>query len=125
MILDLTLSYFQEWTIWLNPIEETFKWIELKGILHWTDGDAPIKATVDMLIEKKILKQNEYDGIFNQFCYVKSYLSSQPNIFESWNLSNCSIENRWVHIFSHLKEKSLSFDKISKLVEYCLMIPGD
>lgn len=120
----MTLEYFEKWTVWLEPITKTFKWIELTNMLHWSDGEAPIKATVVLLTSKAVLQQDEFNDIFTDFSHVKSYLCSQPNIIDEWNSARVSIEDRWLRIFSHLNTNSVSFKKFAKLVEYALMIPG-
>lgn len=108
----------------LLPIVPLFKWIELREMPMWSSGEAPIQKFVNYLIERKCLESKEIDQLFTEFSNVKSYLKSQPNIFNEWEQNHTSIIDRWGSIFAHLKKQSLPFKVFFKLVEYVFVIPG-
>lgn len=95
----------------------------------WSTGDSRVKMTANMLLERKVLQQSEFDTLFNELITVKVYLKSQPmvnekTVFDIWNEDNLPIEKRWLHISADLRKKSVSHSVFAKLVEYALMIPG-
>lgn len=106
------------------PLATTFKWIELREMLLWSSGEAPIQKFAHYLMEQKCLEAKDIDKIFTEFSHVKSYLKSRSGIFDEWNESNTPILERWQNVFSHLKQQSLSFDTFIKMVEYVFVIPG-
>lgn len=90
----------------------------------WSSGDAPIQKFAHYLIEKKFLESTELNQLFTEFSNIKSYLKSQPDIFNEWEKNNTSIVDRWTNIFEHLKKQSLPFKVFFKLVEYVFVVPG-
>lgn len=123
------MTYLETWSIHLKPLVETFKWIELREMPVWATGAFPVKDTANMLVEKKIIKQEEYNLVFNELVHVKAYLKGQPlvnekSIFDIWNENNTKLEERWLQIFSNLRKNSVSYETFAKLIEYALMIPG-
>lgn len=120
----MSLDYFDKWTVWLEPIVTTFKWIELREMPQWSDGQHPIKSTVDLLMEKKIIQRQEHDQIFADYGHIKTFLKAQPNIYKEWNDSKVSIQKRWMHVFAYLKSNGTSFENFAKIIEYAMMIPG-
>lgn len=123
--LDMTVSYINEWSVWLEPTISTFKWIEMREMPLWSTGDSPIQKSAQMLVDKKILPQEEFNALFADFGNIKAYSKSLPNIFENWNDHNTRIEDRWVQTFSSLKQSGVSYGTFAKLVEYVLMLPGN
>ncbi|XP_055307724.1 uncharacterized protein LOC129571876 [Sitodiplosis mosellana] len=126
---NISVTYLETWGVHLKPLVDTYSWIELREMPLWSTLESPVKNTADMLLAKKLIKQEEYNTVFNEFVNVKTYLKSVPvvdrkTIFEIWNEKHASIEDRWLEVFSNLKKKSASYKVFSKLVEYALMMPG-
>lgn len=90
----------------------------------WSSGDAPIQKFAHYLIEKKFLESTELNQLFTEFSNIKSYLKSQPDIFNEWEKNNTSIVDRLKNVFEHLKKQSLPFKVFFKLVEYVFVVPG-
>lgn len=114
----------EKWIVWLEPIVESFAWIELREMPQWSDGPNPVNRTVNLLIQKKIIQPQDYDQMFIDFGNIKTFLKGQPNIFDEWNKSKLPIQKRWMFIFANLKSSGISFDKFAKVVEYLMMMPG-
>lgn len=114
----------KKWAKHILPLATTFKWIELRDMLFWSSGDAPVEKFAHYLIQQKCLEKEDLDQLFVEFSNVKSYLKNDPNIFNEWNTNNTPIVERWQNVFSNLKQKSLPFNVFAKLVEYVFVIPG-
>lgn len=123
--LDLSQSYLNKWLSNLLPVADTFHWIELRDILLWSTGNAPVKDSANLLLEKGFLQTKDFDQLFAEFTHVKNFLKGNPDILKEWNENNTPIVDRWMRVFSHLKQQSLSFSVIFQLVEYVLVIPGE
>lgn len=91
----------------------------------WSTGSSPVKASAELLVERKCLKTEEFNKMFEEFTYVKTYLKNRPNIFEDWNEKNTPFVDRWMEIMTHFKQNSLSFIVFIKLIEYVVVLPGD
>lgn len=95
----------------------------------WSTGESPVKNTVHMLVDKKIIKQEEFNVIFEELIHIKTYLKNQPltdgkSIFDIWNEKHVKLEQRWLKIFADLRSKSVSYRVFAKIIEYVLMIPA-
>lgn len=120
----------ETWAVHLKPLIETYKWIELREMPVWSTGESSVKDTADMLLNKKILKTEEYKVVFDEMINIKTYLKSMPlengqTIFDNWNEKKTPLEQRWLHIFAELRKKSVSYTVFTKMVVYTLMIPGN
>jgi hypothetical protein len=120
----------ETWAVYLQPLIETYIWIELREMPVWSTGESPVKDTADMLLKKKVIKAEEYKVVFDEMINIKTYLRSVPlengrTIFDKWNQKNTPLEQRWLHIFAELRKKSVSYAVFAKMVEYTLMIPGN
>lgn len=129
-ILDISVTYLEKYAVHFKPLIETYKWIELREMPLWATGESPVKNTADMLLTKNIIKKEEYDVVFNEMINVKTYLKSVPlveqkSIFDIWNEKCTMVEERWMEVFSALRNKSVSYVVFSKMIEYALMIPGN
>lgn len=71
----------EKWIVWLEPIVESFAWIELREMPQWSDGPNPVNRTVNLLIQKKIIQPQDYDQMFIDFGNIKTFLKGQPNIY--------------------------------------------
>lgn len=60
----------------------------------WSTGEAPIQKFAHYLIEQKCLESKELDQLFTEFSNIKSYLKSQPDIFDEWEKYYTPIVNR-------------------------------
>lgn len=60
--------------------------------------------------------------VFDKFSCVQNYVSSEKK-FE-WKESQMSAGDGWVEIFKFFNEKMIQFENISKIVEFCLCLPG-
>lgn len=103
----------------------TFDWIELRTMPSWSTGSSSIEASSKLLIDRKCLKQEEIDRMFDEFTHIKSYLKGRQNVFDEWNEKNLPFVDRWMEIFAHMKQKSVPFGNFTKLIEYVLVMPGD
>lgn len=121
---DLSAAYIKNWSKHILPFATTFKWIELRDMLVWSSGDAPVQKYAHYLIEQNCLESKDLDQLFTEFSHIKAYLKSRPNIFNEWNENNTPIVDRWQNVFAHLKQQLLPFNVFVKLVEYVLVIPG-
>lgn len=121
-ILDISVTYLEKYAVHFKPLIETYKWIELREMPLWATGESPVKNTADMLLTKNIIKKEEYDVVFNEMINVKTYLKSVPlveqkSIFDIWNEKCTMVEERWMEVFSALRNKSVSYVVFSKMIE--------
>lgn len=126
---DISVTYLETWAVHLKPFTETYNWIELKELPVWSTGESPVKATVKMLLDKKIIAEEENQAVFDELVNIKMHLKSVPlvngkSIFDIWNEKHAPLEHRWLEVFTQLRKKSVSYERFAKIVEYALMIPG-
>lgn len=108
-----SINYLNEWTKWLDDVK-VFAWVPLNTIVKWND----VECAALWMTGRNYFNANDMDKLFNQFSIMAVYVQENAT-----SLKEKSIENRWVAIFQHFKQKSMAFTELLKVVEFALVIP--
>lgn len=110
-----TLKYLNDWTEWLNDIE-VFRWVRLRSKLNWND----VECSALWMVSRKYFSEDDMTGLFNQFAMLNAYLKENMASVDS----ESKTDQKWVVVFRHFAEKSLSYNLLNKIVEFALVIPA-
>lgn len=56
------------------------------------------------------------------FACVANYITSEK--ISEWNAANVTTDQRWVELFTHLKDKNINHQRMSELVQFIMCLPG-
>lgn len=110
------ISYVTKWMEPLLPLK-IWSWASLKTVPEWKN----IEPCLDELTKKKFFSGSDDVEVHSEFCNVKLTIG---NLIAKWECEKTTTEDRWLETFESLRGKNVSFKKISKLVEYAMVIPG-
>lgn len=110
----VTLTYLNEWTEWLNDVA-VFSWVSLKNKVKWND----VECAALWMTGRNYFSAVDMDKLFNQFSIMEAYVKQNEA-----SLKEKTIEEKWIEIFRHFEQKSVSFTELLKVVEFSLVIPA-
>lgn len=110
-----TLTYLNDWTAWLDDIN-VFRWIQLNTKVKWAD----VECAALWMVSRKYFSKDDMNELFNQYAIFSAHLNEN---FTTIN-SKKGTDKKWVIIFRHFVEKSLPFNRLLQIVEFCLVIPA-
>ena len=93
------------------------QWALLKEAPQWVD----VEKTVEFVIEKHLFNPEFHSELFDNFACASNYINDDK--IAEWNCSPTPSDQRWVEVFTQLKNRDISQKQIIKLIEYifCLL----
>lgn len=110
-------EYLEQWCQF-NTDLEVFEWANLSKVLTW-EG---VQNVTDLLITQGFVSSSQDTAVFDEFSLISHYVTDEK--ISSWNTKNIAVEDRWVEVFSHFRDKHLNCVNFRIIIEYVLCLPG-
>lgn len=112
---DRCLSYIE---LWENSFGggESFTWINNNAIT-WPEIEIAGEKINETLGKPAIIM----DELFDEVVVAKAFWSSNC---DNWKTNNLNCQDKWVQLFRHFKNRNISVDNLSRVVEYIFCLPG-
>ena len=94
------------------------QWALLKEAPQWVD----VEKTVEFVIEKQLFNPEFHSELFDNFACASNYINDDK--IAEWNSSKPPSDQRWVEVFTHLKNRNISQKQLIKLIQYIFCLPG-
>ena len=111
------IDYLDQWS---GDLEElvNMQWALLKEVPQWVD----VEKTVEFVIEKQLFNPEFHSDLFDNFACASNYINDDK--IAEWNSSKTPSDQRWVEVFTHLKNRNISQKQLIKLIQYIFCLPG-
>lgn len=110
-------NYLDKWFAPFDTIGH-FEWILLlENCLVWEN----VQNSLSVSELNEIFSNISQNDLFDEVFLINKYVIEKK---EEWREQNFQIDLKWVQIFSHFKENDIPLQNITRIVEYCLCLPG-
>jgi hypothetical protein len=113
-------AYLDQWCAHFGDMK-FFEWTSLDSSPTWAD----VQTCYDWFVKSvKTVSSSAVDDsqLFDEVVNVRSFVSEER--LEKWNSENTSADLRWVQLLKHFTDHRIPCANVTKLVEFCLSLPG-
>lgn len=113
-------AYLDQWCAHFGDMK-FFEWTSLDSSPTWAD----IQTCYDWFVESvKTVSSSALDDsqLFDEVVNVRSFVSEEQ--LEKWNSKNISADMTWVQLLKYFSDHRIPCVNVTKLVEFCLSLPG-
>lgn len=112
------LQYVENWAQPFEKLNE-LQWVQLNSPPSWNQVQKCLQWIIE--IDNRLEKVIDEDKLFDEVRHVQNIFEIKS---ETWKNSGSATENKWMDIFSVMKDQNIEFESIVCLVSFALAIPG-